>query len=97
MKRCRFGVRWGGRGRKALLQAWDFGDGLCGLANVPDGAGMGGLSGGFVALFVRFLLGIGLFVRKEALSCTGNFVFFFRNICLGKRNVRLPVRKMNLP
>ena len=64
---------------------------------MPDGAGMGGQSGGFVALFVRFLIRIGLFVRMEAFSCAGNFVFFFRNIRLGKRNVRLLVGKMNLP
>ena len=68
MKRCRFGVRWGGWGRKALLQAWDFGDGLCGLANVPDGAGMGGLAGGVVSLFVRFLLRNGQTVRVKTLS-----------------------------
>ena len=84
-------------GWQALLQAFGWSVGSCGLANVPDGAGMGGQSGGFVALFVRFLIRIGLFVRMEAFSCAGNFVFFFRNIRLGKRNVRLLVGKMNLP
>lgn len=42
--------------------------GLCGLANVPDGAGMGGLAGGVVSLFVRFLLRNGQTVRVKTLS-----------------------------
>jgi len=43
-KYCGFKVRWRGTGWQALLQAFGWNVGSCGLANVPDSEGMGGLA-----------------------------------------------------
>jgi len=43
-KCCPILVRWSGMGCQALLQAFDWSVGSCGLANLPDSEGMGVLA-----------------------------------------------------
>ena len=43
-KYCGFKVRWRGTGWQALLQAFGWSVGSCGLANVPDSEWMGALA-----------------------------------------------------